>query len=347
MKIRLFQTLHQKRQAKLNKAEIIEILSTNESDNELFSLADNTRKKYVGDEVHLRALIEISNICKNSCKYCGLRLENNFVERYKMTEADILKSAKQAYELGFKTIVLQSGESSAFSVLKLCKIIEKIKNFDVAITLSLGEYEKRDLKEFYLAGADRYLLRIETTDEDLYQKMHPNMDLKNRKRVLYDLKDIGYEVGTGSLVGLPHQSINSLADDILFFNELSADMIGIGPFIAHPNTPLSNFSNGDLTLSMKIMALCRLTLKNINIPATTAMETLQKNGRILALQRGANVVMPNLSDASYSKNYEIYPNKAGAFVFDINERLNSIVSQIKSINRTIAKGCGNSPHKGA
>ena len=210
---------------------------------------------------------------------------------------------------------------------------------DVALTLSVGERSFDDYRAFKDCGADRYLIRIETTDKELYKKMHPNMNFENRVRCLKDLRKLGYEVGTGCLVGLPEQTINSLAEDILFFKEINADMVGIGPFIAHPHTPLKDCPNGDFTLALKVMALTRIMLKNINIPATTAMETLNPNGRIIALQSGANVVMPNVTTTEYRAKYEIYPNK-----ICINENpsqcFHCISGKIKSIGRTISTGYG-------
>lgn len=320
------------------RKDIIEILKDDTKNDWLFSYADEVRKKYVGDEIHLRALIEYSNICKNACKYCGLRCENRLVERYRMSIEEIIAQAYNAVELGFKTIVLQGGEDAYFSKDVMCEIITEIKRLDVALTLSLGERSYEDLKAFRKCGADRYLIRIETTDRNLYKKMHPYMDFDNRLRCLKDLKGLGYEVGTGCLVGLPNQTIESLADDILFFKEIDADMIGIGPLIVHPQTPLKDFKNGSLILALKVLALTRILLKDINIPATTAMETLDANGRILALQCGANVVMPNLSLERNKTKYEIYPNKGVNSLPLIGE--NSLEEKLLSIGRTISGGYG-------
>lgn len=322
-----------------SKNEIIDILQDETKNEWLFKLADEYRHKYVGDEIHLRGLIEFSNICKCNCKYCGLRYENSNIERYKLTLDEIIKTVDNAAEAGYKTIVLQSGEDASFSKNKLCEIIKEIKKYDVALTLSIGERSFEDYKAFKDCGADRYLLRIETTDKELYKQMHPNMNFENRVRCLKDLKSLNYEVGTGCLVGLPNQTINSLADDILFFKEIDADMIGIGPFIAHPQTPLKDVTNGSFTLALKVMALTRVLLKDVNIPATTAMETLNPNGRILALQSGANVVMPNLTTTKHRAKYEIYPNKSG--VTQTPEQCRQeIENKILSINRKIAKGHG-------
>lgn len=321
------------------KKEIVDILKDDRQNEWLFSLADKVRRENVGDEVHLRGLIEFSNICHCFCKYCGLRCENNELDRYRILPDDIVKYAQKAVEMGYKTIVLQSGEDAFYTRKILCDIIKRIKEFDVALTLSIGERSFDDYKAFRDCGADRYLIRIETTDKDLYKKMHPNMSFDNRVRCLKDLRKLGFEVGTGCLVGLPEQTVESLADDVLFFKEINADMVGIGPFIAHPHTPLKDTANGNFTLALKVMALTRILLKNINIPATTAMETLNPNGRIIALQSGANVVMPNVTTTEYRAKYEIYPNK-----ICINENpsqcFHCISGKIKSIGRTVSTGYG-------
>lgn len=324
----------------LTKQEIINYLSTD--DKELFTKADAIRKQYVGDEVHLRGLIEFSNICKRTCFYCGLRNENHNLTRYRLSEDEIIEFAKHGAELGLRTVVLQSGEDSYFSIDKLCKIVKAIKKFDVAITLSVGEKTYKEYKALKDAGADRYLLRIETTDENLYKKLHPNMSFKNRIECLYNIKELGYETGTGCLVGLPNQTIESLANDILFFKELDADMVGIGPFIPHPDTPLGECNldlNKNFDLSLKVMALTRILLKDINIPATTAMETINPNGRIIALKSGANVVMPNITQGEYRKQYIIYPNK---ICTDESPDKCSVCirSKIEAIGRSISTGKG-------
>lgn len=317
-----------------SRKELIDILKDNSLNDWLFSFADKVRRENVGDEVHLRGLIEFSNICKCQCNYCGLRSPNKNIERYRIAPDDIIFYAQKAVEMGYKTIVLQSGEDEFYSCDVMCEIIKGIKNFDCALTLSIGERSFEDYKAFKDCGADRYLIRIETTDRELYKKMHPYMDFDNRVRCLKDLKTLGYEVGTGCLVGLPEQTLESLADDVLFFKEIDADMIGIGPFIAHPQTPLKDSANGNFILALKVMALTRILLKTINIPATTAMETLNPNGRIIALQSGANVVMPNVTIQNFSSKYEIYPDKSSLSDRDEAECI------IKSIGRTISKGYG-------
>lgn len=325
--------------SEFSRNDIIEILKDDSNNDWLFSLADKTREEYVGDEVHLRGLIEFSNICKRQCKYCGLRCEDKFIDRYRISKENIISYAEHAVNMGYKTIVLQSGEDEYYNTDLMCEIIAGIKKLGVALTLSIGEKTYEEYKAFKEAGADRYLIRIETTDKTLYNQIHPNMDFDNRVRCLENLGRLGYEVGTGCLVGLPNQTIESLADDILFFKEINADMVGIGPFIPHPHTPLKDSVTGSFTLALKVMALTRILLKDINIPATTAMETLNPNGRIIALQSGANVVMPNVTTTEYRAKYEIYPNK-----ICINENPDKckgcISAKIQSIGRTVSTSFG-------
>lgn len=323
-----------------SKEELIDFLRDDKQNEKILVLADEVRKKYVGDKVHLRGLIEFSNYCKCFCSYCGIRCENQFIDRYRLTEQEIINNAKLAIDLGYKTIVLQSGEDNYFDRNTMCKIITEIKKQDVALTLSIGERTYDDYQAFKDCGADRYLLRIETSDKALYERLHPYMSFENRLECLKNIKKLGYETGTGCLVGLPNQTIESLADDILFFKELGADMIGVGPFLPHHQTPLKEEKQGSFNLALKVMALTRIMLKDINIPATTAMETIHPNGRLIALQSGANVVMPNVTSVEYRKKYEIYPNKAGLNE-DSKEYKSDIEKKIKSIGRIIAQDKGN------
>lgn len=317
----------------LTKEEIINLLES--SDEELFVIANKIRKENKKEYIHLRALIEFTNICKCNCLYCGLRCENKKINRYRLTQDEILNCVKNAVNLGYKTIVLQGGEDIFWTTDKVCNLIKEIKKYDVALTLSIGERTYEDYKAFKSAGADRYLLRIETTNKELYKKMQPNMSYENRIRCLKDIKNLGYEVGTGSLVGLPNQSIESLADDLLFFKELDADMVGIGPFIPHQNTPLANEKNNNFDLSLRVMAIARILLPKANIPATTAMETLKPNGRIIALNSGANVIMPNFTNANYRNDYEIYPNKASLTSIEEIEKLGRIISKTKGFKNDL------------
>jgi len=293
----------------LTKDEIVVLLTSCEYDEYLFAAADGVREQFVGDEVHLRGLIEFSNICKQHCCYCGLRKENEKVKRYWLTPDEIIELARKAQGYGYRTVVLQSGENDIYTLSDMEHIIRSIKAMDLAITLSLGEKSRAEYEAYKQAGADRYLLRIETTDETLYTHLHPGMNFSNRLRCLHDLKELQYEVGTGCLVGLPNQTVASLAEDILFFKELDADMIGLGPFIPNEDTPLGQAVGGTFSLSRKVMAITRLLLPEANIPATTAMEALNPQGRMIALQSGANVVMPNVTEGEYRQLYLLYPGK--------------------------------------
>lgn len=323
----------------LNKDKLIEFLS-GDCDEELFKTADEVRQENVGDEVHLRALIEFSNICARGCFYCGLRAGNKKLERYSLEPEMIVNFAKKAVDCGYKTVVLQSGEGVYLNE-KLVEAVHEIKKLGVDITLSAGEKTYEEYAVLREVGADRYLLRIETTDKELYKKLHPDMDFENRVRCLKDIKKLGYEVGTGVLVGLPGQTLESLANDLLFFKELDADMIGIGPFIPNPDTPLgaavtNNAVGGNFTLALRMMALTRLLLPDINIPATTAMETLEPEGRIIALRSGANVLMPNVTGDDYKPKYEIYPGKVS-----LSDR-SVVEGKIAAIGRTISDAPGKS-----
>ena len=323
----------------LNEEEILHMLQDAAADGALFAAANRVRKKYTGDEVHLRALIEFTNICRNDCLYCGLRASNSRVTRYRMGPGKILALAEKAAEEGYKTVVLQGGEDPYFTAETLTPLLRQIKSLDMAITLSIGERPYEDYAAFKEAGAERYLLRIETTDRALYEKYNPGMSFDNRLRCLHDLKRLGYETGTGVLVGLPGQTLRSLARDILFFQRLGADMIGLGPFIPNPDTPLKDAPAPQLTPALKVMALTRLLMPDINIPATTAMESLEPNGRLKALQSGANVIMPNITEGEERKNYALYPGKAAAAPDTPNLR-EELDKKLRSIGRRIGTGYG-------
>ena len=324
----------------LEREEILLLLSSPEIDEILFAAADEVRKRYVGDGIHLRGLIEFSNFCRNNCCYCGLRRDNKNITRYRMDEDTIFATAEYAVQaMGLKTIVLQSGEDLYFDCEKLCGIIQLIKSLDVALTLSIGEKSFSEYRAYKEAGADRFLLRIETTDKDLYLQHDPQMSFENRIECIHNIGRSGLEVGTGILVGLPNQTLESYADDILFFKTIKADMVGIGPFIPHPNTPLRGAIGGSLQISLKIMALTRLLLPDINIPATTAMETIEKNGQIRALKAGANVIMPNITLPLYRQHYELYPGKSDIGYLPDNN-LQKLIGTIHSIGRFVAEGYG-------
>ena len=305
----------------------------------LAAAADRVRAAFVGAGVHLRGLIEFSNICRQSCMYCGLRRDNAAVHRYRLTPAEILALAEKARDYGYRTVVLQSGEDAWFTADRLAALLRRIKALGLVITLSIGERSREEYQMLRAAGADRFLLRIETTDAQLYARLHPGMSFAHRLQCLQELRSLGYEVGTGCLVGLPGQSIESIARDILFFQELDADMVGIGPLIPNGDTPLADAAPGDFHLTRRVVALLRLLLPEANIPATTAMETLQPDARRIILQSGANVVMPNVTEGDYRRWYALDPGKI--CVKDTPEDCRGCLeAKIQSIGRSIAQDAG-------
>ena len=322
----------------LTRAGIVDMLSTVPA-SVVYASADQVRQAAVGSDVHLRGLIEFSNICRNNCLYCGIRRGNHAVERYRMDDDQLVDIARRAVDMGFQTIVLQSGEDLHYDADRMCHIIERIKAMDVALTLSIGEREYADYRDFRNAGADRYLMRIETTDIDLYHRLNPGMSWQHRHECLLMIRELGYELGSGIMVGLPGQTIESIADDLLYLKDIGVDMAGIGPFIPHPAPPLANEQGGTLELALRTMAVMRLLLPDINIPATTAMESLHPKGRIMALQAGANVVMPNVTEGEYRRLYELYPGKICVNDTPLHCRT-CIGLKIQSIGRTIGQGWG-------
>ncbi len=280
----------------------------------LAKAADEVRRERYGTDVYIRALIEISNICKNNCYYCGIRCANREVERYRLTKEQILSCCEQGYGLGFRTFVLQGGEDPFFTTPVMCDIVSKIRERypDCAITLSLGEKSKEEYKALYHAGANRYLLRHETANSGHYSKLHPeNLTLENRKQCLYDLKDIGFQVGAGFMVGSPFQTTENLVEDLRFLQQLDPDMIGIGPFLPHHATPFAKEPKGDLETTLRLLSVLRLLFPHALLPATTALGTLHPQGRVMGLKSGANVVMPNVSPMENRKLYALYENKIG------------------------------------
>lgn len=291
---------------------LTDLLQTDNADNALFSAADAVRKQIYGIDVYVRGLIEFTNYCKNNCFYCGIRRDNHAALRYRLSKEEILSCCSEGYSLGFRTFVLQGGEDAFYSDKLMCEIVSAIReNFpDCAITLSIGEKSKSSYVDYYNAGANRYLLRHETADEAHYQKLHPgSMSLKNRKRCLYDLKEIGYQVGSGFMVGSPYQTTDNLISDLRFLQELKPDMIGIGPYIPHAQTPFTEFQSGSVQLTLRLISILRLMFPYALIPSTTALGTIHPQGRELGLKAGANVVMPNLSPVGVRKLYELYENK--------------------------------------
>ncbi len=285
---------------------------TRENAEYLFSLARAEREKYYGKDVYIRGLIEFSNYCKNDCFYCGIRRSNKNVHRYRLDEDMILDCCHKGYDLGFRTFVLQSGEDGYFGEDRLVNLIRRIRmDFpDCAITLSIGEWPKKSFQAFFDAGADRYLLRHETYDHRHYAMLHPaSLSAKRRQKCLWDLKEIGYQVGSGFMVGSPYQTPEFLAEDMLFLKELNPQMVGIGPFIPHHDTPFKDQAAGTLELTLFLLGCIRLMLPKVLLPATTALGTIHPKGRELGILSGANVVMPNLSPTEVRKDYLLYDNK--------------------------------------
>lgn len=292
--------------------ELTGLLETSEADNMLFSAADKVRRNIYGNDVYIRGLIEFTNYCKNNCYYCGIRCGNQNAVRYRLDKEEILSCCNEGYSLGFRTFVLQGGEDPFYSDKLICEIVSEIRTKfpDCAITLSLGEKSKESYLAYYNAGANRYLLRHETANEAHYQKLHPdNMSLKKRKECLFHLKEIGYQVGSGFMVGSPYQTTENLITDLRFLQKLQPDMIGIGPYITHEETPFAGFKNGSVELTLRLISILRLMFPHALIPSTTALGTIHPQGRELGLKAGANVVMPNLSPVRVRKLYELYENK--------------------------------------
>ena len=298
----------------LEKQELMELLANRNADLDqyLFTKARNIREKYFGKDVYIRGLIEFSNYCKNDCYYCGIRRSNRNVERYRLSKEQILECCEIGYDLGFRTFVLQSGEDNFYTDEKMVDIISAIRKSytDCAITLSFGEKSYDSYKKYFDAGANRYLLRHETATDEHYAKLHPeSMLLSTRKQCLNDLKEIGFQVGCGFMIGSPFQTIENIAEDLLFIHELQPQMVGIGPFISHKDTPFKDEQNGSLELTLFILGLIRLILPNALIPATTALGSIDEIGRENGILAGANVVMPNLSPLEVRKKYLLYDNK--------------------------------------
>lgn len=291
--------------------QLLETITESEAE-ELYATARKVRERVYGKDVYIRGLIEFSNICRNDCYYCGIRKCNSKVERYRLTPEDILECAAQGYELGFRTFVLQGGEDAWFTKERMEKIIRSLKeNYpDCAVTLSVGERPREEYECWFQAGADRFLLRHETATEEHYNMLHPaQMQLSNRKQCLFDLKELGYQVGAGFMVGSPGQTVDNLVADLRFLQELQPHMIGIGPFLSHQDTPFSKEPNGSFEQTLVLLGILRLMFPKVLLPSTTALGTIVPGGREKGLLAGANVVMPNLSPVSVRKKYALYDNK--------------------------------------
>ena len=316
-------------------AEIERILKR--GDEELFVEADAERQKWCGNAVHLRGIVELSNVCSRNCLYCGLRRDNTALPRYNMSVEEVLAVVGDAEKQGFRTIVLQSGENDAEQPERLAQMVFAIKReFDVAVTLCVGD---KPADYYYLwaeAGADRYLLKHEAATRELYSKFHPDSRIKERLSALARLRALGYQVGTGCIIGLPGQTTSDLAQDILLTRELDVDMAAFGPFVPHPDTPLCLAAPGDLALSLRVVAIARLALGPVHIPATTSFDAIEPDGRERALRCGANVIMADLTPKHYRRLYDIYPS----------DRLANSIERVKMIlerlNRPLAADQGHS-----
>ncbi len=303
---------------------IANLLATNQTNTiaQVFKESFNARLNFLGPKVWIRGIIEFSNFCIRNCLYCGLRRDNKNLLRYRMSIEEIIDTAKKVIDSGIKTIVLQSGDDFFYREDDICKIIDKIKSYskDIAITLSIGERSFEEYKSFKQAGADRYLLKHETANEILYEKLHPNQSFQRRKQILFYLKTLGYQVGAGNIVGLPNQTLLDIAEDILFMKKLGVDMAGIGPFMPQKDTPLSNCPQGSFELTLRVLALTRIMLKTPHLPATTAaisscedkIETLKK-----CFYAGADVVMVNFTPEEYRLNYKIYDRRKKIGIEDV------------------------------
>jgi len=322
---------------KLSAEDILFILSGTEEEGAiLYAAAERVRKRCVGDEVHLRGIIEFSNFCIQNCLYCGLRRDNHALLRYRMVPAEIFQVAKNVRSQGFRTVVLQSGEDPWYNRERISELIQEIKSqTDLAITLSLGERTFAEYRAWKEAGADRYLLKYETSSPAIFRRLRPGRALGDRLKGLGWLRDLGYEVGSGNMVGLPGQTDEDLAKDIGLFKKYDFDMVGIGPFIAHPQTPLAWAVNGHLNRTLKVLAITRMITRDTNMPATTATGVLDKDGRQKALLAGANVIMPDMTPLIYRAYYQIYPGKA-QITFDHH----GIADLISSLGRRISQGSG-------
>lgn len=305
-----------KRERHLDEGEWQQLFSSyTEEDREYAAaLAREIAVERFGKKIFFRGIVEFSNICKNDCYYCGIRKSNCKVDRYRLDEASILACCQAGYDNGFRTFVLQGGEDGWFQDEKMVSLVSRIKERypDCAITLSLGERSRESYERLFAAGADRYLLRHETADEDHYRMLHPKeMSWENRIRCLRDLKEIGYQTGCGIMVGTPGQTPKTLAKDMLFMEDLQPEMIGVGPFLPHQDTPFRDEKKGDISLTLFVLALCRIMLPQVLLPSTTALGTANNEGRKQGVLHGCNVIMPNLSPEDVRKNYMLYDNKAG------------------------------------
>lgn len=310
----------------------------------LFCLARKVRHQHYGRDIYIRGLIEFTNYCRNDCLYCGIRKSNPHIHRYRLSESEILACCRQGYKEGFRTFVLQGGEDSFYTDTRMESLIHAIKNRypDCALTLSIGERSTDSCRHLFGAGADRYLLRHETYDAAHYAKLHPaSLSAAARQKCLRDLKDIGFQTGTGFMVGSPYQTVDNLASDMLFIQRLNPHMVGIGPFIPHHDTPFSKQKAGTLELTLFLLGLLRLLLPRVLLPATTALGSIHPYGRELGILAGANVIMPNLSPRHVRDSYSLYDNKLSTGA-ESAEGLRLLKSQMSAIGYHIVTARGDS-----
>ena len=340
--INLTEKLEKERSLSVDEYELLIAGRTENSAALLREKADRVRRGIYGTDVYIRGLIEISNFCKNDCLYCGIRKGNKTCERYRLTEEEILSCCEQGYELGFRTFVMQGGEDAYFNDERMCRIISEIKRRypDCAVTLSLGEKSRESYQKLFDAGADRYLLRHETADKEHYEKLHPKeLSFENRLRCLYDLKEIGFQVGCGFMVGSPYQTNACLAGDLKFVEEFQPDMCGIGPFVPHSATPFASFSQGSAELTCYLLSIVRLICPNILLPSTTALGTILPDGREKGILSGANVVMPNLSPEDVRSKYTLYNNKISTGAESAQQK-NGLAGRMEKIGYKIVTARG-------
>lgn len=327
----------------LSHEEIVALLESDPTQAaELYSVADEIRRRYTGDWVHLLGVIEYSNICRNNCSYCGLRAENGTIERYRMSIPEIVECVRAAEQMGLKSVVLQSGEDPWFTIGRVEEMLHAIKaETRVAITLSIGEWSREDYHRMRSAGAERYLLKQETADEVLYGTIHPEGGYDKRLQCLKDLVAEDFQVGSGCMVGLPGQTTEMLARDIQLFREYEVDLIGIGPFIPNACTPLGQSAPGSVDMTLKMMAVSRIVTKNAHIPTATALTTLDPQGGEKAWRAGANEAMPILTPVQYREHYQIYPQRAESKE-DAQQRVGDLGEQVASVGRWVSPGFGES-----
>lgn len=310
--IEIIERLQKEREIGVEDLRILLTTGESETREELAKRARETAQKIYGNRVYIRGLIEFTNYCKNDCYYCGIRRNNCKADRYRLTEEQILSCCESGYELGFRTFVLQGGEDPYYTDEKICGLVAAIKKGypDCAITLSIGEKARESYQAYYDAGADRYLLRHETANEEHYGRLHPpELSLANRKRCLRDLKEIGYQTGCGFMVGSPYQTVETLQEDLMFIKELMPQMVGIGPFIPQKDTPFGEKEAGTMEMTLRLLSIIRLLHPHVLLPATTALGTIHPKGREKGILSGANVVMPNLSPVNVREKYKLYDNK--------------------------------------